>query len=59
MTHPDILWAERTGYPSWNQATPIYCGECGCELEDDVYTDEHYEYLCETCLLVLHKRNDV
>jgi hypothetical protein len=54
--HPDIQSIERTGYPQDNQPVPIYCGECGCELQDDVYEDNYYDYLCERCLLRLHKK---
>lgn len=56
--HPDIASAERTGYPTWNQPreAEYYCGECGRELTSDMYEDEHYEYLCEDCLLMLHKK---
>ena len=54
--HPQVRWIEQTGYPSWNQPVEVYCCECGCELEDEIYEDEKYEYLCENCLLMLHKK---
>lgn len=57
MTHPEILCAERTGYPSWNQPESYYCSECGkCLDDDDIYEDTQHEYLCEDCLLSLHKK---
>ena len=54
--HPDIRDIERTGYPRCYQPEPIYCGECGNEIRNDVYEDEHYDYLCEDCLLRLHRK---
>lgn len=54
--HPEIDWALRTGYPSWNQWQPIYCDLCGDEIEGDVYTLWPYENLCESCLLGLCKK---
>lgn len=35
IQHSEIDWAERTGYPSWNQDDPC------CEQEPDY--DAHYE----------------
>ena len=58
LEHPDITSALRTGYPSWNQPHAIYCCECGCEITDDnVYEDRCHAYLCEYCLLMLHKKD--
>lgn len=38
----------------------IYCDKCGDEMYyDEVYSDESYEHLCESCLLLLHKVGDV
>lgn len=55
--HPDITWAERTGYPAWNQPKFTFCNHCGEELcEDEAFQDEQYDYLCEWCLLDLHRR---
>lgn len=55
--HPDIEWAQRTGYPRWNQPKSYVCEECGDELEfDDVYDDENHEILCQHCLLKLHRK---
>lgn len=54
-----VTWIERTGYPqefSENIHNVHYCGECCCELEDDIYENDRYEYLCEDCLLMLHKK---
>ena len=58
--HPEIQWAESTGYPSWQQEPnePKWtCEECGIALEaDNAYEDEDHELLCEECLLTLHKK---
>lgn len=54
--HPEIACAMRTGYPSWNQDVMYYCDECGDTLEGDVYEDRDHKFLCETCLLRLHKK---
>ena len=57
LQHPDITWAERTGYPSWNQPTWDTCEVCGDELSvDDTYYDCDYDYLCKSCLLQSHKK---
>lgn len=34
----------------------FYCCECGNEIEDDIYEDEHNEFLCADCLKLLHKK---
>jgi hypothetical protein len=58
IQHPEITWAERTGYPSWNQPKDdeeIYCEECGKDITHrDVYYDEHHKHLCKDCLLFFH-----
>lgn len=55
--HPDIRMAELTGYGPYNQPKEIYCFECGRDITDDEqYEDEHYEYLCRHCLLMLHEK---
>ena len=54
LQHPEITWAERTGYPSWNQPSEIRCDTCGDIIEDEVYEDEYHETLCLDCLLSLH-----
>lgn len=55
--HPEIESALRTGYPTWNQPKEIYCGECGRNITDtEQYEDEHYDYLCRHCLLMLHEK---
>jgi formylmethanofuran dehydrogenase subunit E len=59
MQLPEITWAERTGYPSWNQPGDICCDECGEVIEDEVYEDEHNENLCLDCLLKLHLKEVV
>ena len=59
MQHPEITWAERTGYPSWNQPRDIQCDECGDIIEDEVYEDEYHETLCLDCLLKLHLKIEV
>jgi hypothetical protein len=58
IQHPEITWAERTGYPSWSQPRDIRCDHCGCEIEDEVYEDEYNEQLCLDCLLKLHLKED-
>lgn len=54
LEHPEIDWAMRTGYPSWNQPKDICCDKCGCIIDDEVYEDEYNEQLCLDCLLKLH-----
>lgn len=56
--HPDIEWCECTGYPRYSQPETLHCERCDCELhdDDDIYNDEHYELLCEECLLSLHTK---
>lgn len=57
LEHPEITWAERTGYPSFNQPMAIYCCECGNDITDeDIYEDEEYASLCENCLKRLHRK---
>ena len=51
--HPEIEWAMRTGYPSWNQ--PKCCDRCGEELGEHTYSDLEYDNLCADCLLELHR----
>ena len=58
LEHPEITWALRTGYPSWNQPKEVFCDWCGNDIYDEeVYEDEEYECLCESCLLKLHKKD--
>lgn len=59
MQHPEITWAEKTGYPSWNQPKDIHCDECGDIIDDEVYEDEYHETLCLDCLLNLHLKIEV
>lgn len=57
IEHPEITWAERTGYPSYSQPIEINCEYCGEEVDEDAsYVDTYYDYLCEDCLLKLHRR---
>ena len=57
LEHPEIEWIERTGYPSWNQPKYFNCEMCGDEItSDEVYEDFGFDYLCEDCLLKLHKK---
>lgn len=58
LQHPDIEMALKTGYPSWKQPQPIYCDNCGEEINDsdEVYTDRFHEYLCLDCLKRLHTK---
>lgn len=57
----DIDHVMKTGYPpGYEEPKPLaYCGECGNELydESDVYEDDKYNYLCEDCLKMLHKKS--
>lgn len=55
--HPDIMWTEETGYPSWNQPKIIRCYRCGDEIIGNVYEDSEYEFLCEDCLKSLYKKD--
>lgn len=58
LEHPEITWALKTGYPSWNQPNEHKCEECGCELySDEMYKDEYHDCICEECLLILHRVN--
>ena len=59
IQHPEITWAERTGYPSWKQPRDIQCDECGDIIEDEIYEDEYHETLCLDCLLKLHLKIEV
>ena len=55
--HPEIRWAELTGYPSYNQEEFYKCDRCHDELNpDEVYEDESYGCLCSSCLLRLHEK---
>jgi hypothetical protein len=54
LEHPEITWAERTGYPSWNQPKEVYCDRCGDIIDDESYEDEHYDCLCLDCLMKTH-----
>lgn len=55
--HPDIVAILLTGYPMWSQPEPIYCCECGKDLDDEtVYEDRYHEYLCLDCLKRLHEK---
>ena len=58
IQHPDITWAEATGYPSWNQPKDIYCDDCGDVIDGEIYEDETYETLCLYCLLKRHLKED-
>ena len=59
IEHPEITWAMRTGYPSWLQEDEheaIFCDECRCDITNtEIYHDEYHKYLCESCLLALHR----
>jgi hypothetical protein len=55
--HPEIEYAMRTGYPSWNQPVQYYCEECGRDITDETaYEDEAHSFLCRACLLTLHEK---
>lgn len=57
IEHPEIGWAMRTGYPSWNQPQEhhIHCEECGADItHKEIYFDENHKHLCMDCLLFFH-----
>ena len=54
LQHPEITWAEKTGYPSYNQPREIYCDRCGDIIDDESYEDEHYDCICLDCLMKTH-----
>ena len=57
MEHPEITHIRNTGYPSWYKEEQLFCEECGDDITDkDRYEDSFHEYLCERCLLNLHRR---
>ena len=57
LEHPDITETLKNGYTSWNRPEYYYCNKCGEELNpEEVYEDFGYDYLCEDCLLSLHKK---
>jgi hypothetical protein len=58
LEHPEIDWAIRTGYPSWNQPRELRCDNCGDIIDDEVYEDEYNESLCLDCLLSLHLKKE-
>ena len=58
IQHPEITWAERTGYPSWNQPVDVVCDNCDEIIDDEVYEDEYNENLCLDCLLKLHLKGE-
>ncbi len=58
IQHPEITWAERTGYPSWNQPSEARCDNCGGIVDGEVYEDEYNESLCLDCLLKLHLKGE-
>lgn len=53
--HPDIVSAERTGYP---RRRKIYCDECSKDITDDIeiYEDTYHQHLCKECLLYFHRK---
>lgn len=57
--HPEIRSMEKTGYPTWNQPEPIYCDECGRNLDSEtIYSDRLHTNLCADCLLMLHEKRE-
>lgn len=58
IQHPLITEIERYGHPAWMTEETIYCEKCQKDLSDsaDVYDDWFHEYLCEDCLLELHRK---
>lgn len=49
--HPEIRWAQATGYPSWNQPKTHYCEVCGKAMDDEeeIYDEKSDKYICEDC----------
>lgn len=55
--HPDITYANATGYPRGEEPEYYFCQRCNDELlDDEVYEDESYDCICADCLKVLHKK---
>lgn len=44
LQHPEITWAERTGYPSWMQP------------DEDDYDQDAYDAYCDRCYEELRDR---
>ena len=58
LEHPEITCALRTSYPSWRQPKEHSCEVCGDELYlDETYEDFDHDFVCETCLLQLHRKS--
>ena len=60
LEHPEVTYALKTGYPSWNQPKHrhYYCEECGkCLDYEEVYEDKIHDFLCRSCLLILHEKD--
>lgn len=56
--HPDIASALQYGYPSWAQPKEYHCELCGDPLYfDEIYEDFNHDFLCECCLLKLHRKS--
>lgn len=56
LEHPEISRALATGYPSWKQPKVYCCSRCGYEIDGEIYEDFDHDYLCECCLLELHRK---
>ena len=61
--HPEIEWAMRTGYPSWQQPDgTLYCPACERELEPEetVYVDRYGDVIgCEYRLSARSAEDDL
>jgi hypothetical protein len=55
MEHPDIAHCLKYGYPP--RVDHIYCEVCDdCLDYEEVFEDSTHEYLCEECLLEIHRK---
>ena len=57
MTHPDILHAERTGYPPNYYGSAVLCALCGsngCALNEDGICDDCRKSDCRICGISYH-----
>lgn len=57
LEHPKIVNTMKYGYPYLKDPQPHYCEECGkCLDNEDEYEDANHEFLCESCLCMIHKK---
>ena len=58
LEHPSITALRRNGVPVKTSLAVVYCDECGCEIDGDVYQDQYHDSLCLECLKFLCKKGD-